>query len=119
MADLWLYRVDVFVPDDELPDLTGFEVVSNDDERLGTVDEATTDAGSSWIIVDTGFWIFGKKRMIPAGTIQRVDREEQRVHVAVSKDEIKDAPDYDKALEFQDAYRQEMSDYYRSRSPQH
>ena len=115
MADLWIYRVDVFTPDSSgrtAPDLAGFEVVTTDDQKIGKVDEATNEAGNSWIVVDTGFWIFGKKRMIPAGAIESVDFDKHLVRVSYSKDEVKNAPDYDKAREFQDAYRKEMDDYY-------
>ena len=118
MTDLWIYRVDVFLPDDSgpaTPDFTGFEVVTTDDQKIGKVDEATNEAGNSWIVVDTGFWIFGKKRMIPAGAIESVDVDERRIRIAYSKAEVNDAPDFDKAHEFQDAYRQEMSDYYGKR----
>jgi hypothetical protein len=115
MTDLWVYRVEVFVPKQAgqtTPDLAGFEVVTTDDQKIGKVDEATNDAGNSWIVVDTGFWIFVKKRMIPAGAIESVDLDERRLRVALSKEEVNDAPDYDKAREFQDSYRQEMDSYY-------
>jgi hypothetical protein len=118
MADLWIYRVDVFRPDNSgqtKPDLTGFEDVTKDDQKIGKVDEATNEAGNSWIVVDTGFWIFGKKRMIPAGAIESVDFNDHRLHVSYSKDDVNDAPDYEKAREFQDSYRQEMADYYGKR----
>ena len=45
-------------------------------------------------MVDTGFWIFGKKRLIPAGVIRRVDDEDRTVYVWMTKDQIKSAPDY-------------------------
>ncbi len=118
MTDLWIYRVDVFTPDDSgrvTTDLTGFEVVTTDDQKIGKVDEATNEAGNSWIVVDTGFWIFGKKRMIPAGAIESVAVDDRRLRVSYSKDDVNDAPDYDKAREYQDAYRQEMDDYYGKR----
>jgi hypothetical protein len=115
MADLWVYRVDVFTPNQTAPDLAGFEVVTTDDQKIGKIDEATNEAGSSWIVVDTGFWIFGKKRMIPAGAVESVDHDERLLRVALSKEEVNNAPDYDKAREFQDAYRQEMDDYYGTR----
>ena len=50
--------------------------------------------------MDTGFWIFGKKRMIPAGVVTSVDHEDETVSVGMTKDQIKSAPDYDK----QDTY---------------
>jgi hypothetical protein len=112
MEDLWVYRVDVFTPNQTAPDITGFEVGTTDDQKIGKIDEATNEAGNSWIVVDTGFWIFGKKRMIPAGAIESVDLQEERLRVALSKDEVNNAPDYEKAREFQDSYRQEMDDYY-------
>jgi ribosomal 30S subunit maturation factor RimM len=59
MADVWVYRVGVVVLDDgtgAVPDVTGFEVVTTDGEKIGTVDEASNEAGGSWIVVDTGFW---------------------------------------------------------------
>jgi len=40
-------------------------------------------------------WIFGKKRLIPAGVIRRVDDEERKVHVSMTKDQIKSAPDFE------------------------
>jgi hypothetical protein len=67
---------------------------------------------NSWVVVDTGFWIFGKKRMIPAGAIAAVDVAERRVHVALSKSEVNDAPDYEKAREFQECYREEINFNY-------
>jgi ribosomal 30S subunit maturation factor RimM len=118
MTDMWVYRVEVFVPkegEQTTPDLAGFEVVTTDDQKIGKVDEATNDARGSWIVVDTGFWIFGKKRMIPAGAIESVDLDERRLRVALSKEEVKNAPDYDKAREFQDSYRKEMDNYYGKR----
>jgi hypothetical protein len=118
MTDLWIYRVDIFTlngSEQTRPDLTGFEVVTIDDQKIGKVDEATNEGGNSWIVVDTGFWIFGKKRMIPAGAIESVDVDDRRLQVSLSKDDVNDAPDYDKAREFQEAYRKEMDDYYGKR----
>jgi hypothetical protein len=46
------------------------------------------------MVVDTGFWIFGKKRMIPAGVVQRVDENDRKVYVGTSKADIKSAPDF-------------------------
>ncbi len=39
-------------------DLSGFKVEATDGD-IGKVDEATNEVGSSFIIVDTGPWIFG------------------------------------------------------------
>ena len=50
-----------------------------------------------YIVVDTGFWIFGKKRLIPVGVVNRVDNGHRNAYVAMTKEQIKSAPDYDDA----------------------
>jgi hypothetical protein len=65
MTDLWSYRD---TARSEPTDLVGFQVVATDG-AIGNIDVATYDVGGSYIVVDTGFWIFGKKRMLPAGVI--------------------------------------------------
>jgi hypothetical protein len=88
---LWEYRATVYATD---PDLTGFRVEASDG-HIGRVDETSNDAGRSFLVVDTGFWIFGKKRLIPAGVVERVDPDAETVHVGLTKDQVKSAPDYD------------------------
>ena len=51
-------------------DLTGFSVEATDG-GIGKIDEATYDTSRSYIVVDTGPWIFGKKVMLPAGVIKQ------------------------------------------------
>jgi hypothetical protein len=92
-------------------DLTGYSVEATDGE-IGKVDEATNDVGSSYIVVDTGPWIFGTKRMLPAGVIDRVDRDDERVYVNRSKDEIKDSPEFDDSTYREDTYRDDIGAYY-------
>ena len=60
--------------------LEGFEVEATDG-GIGKVDEATNEVGGSYIVVDTGPWIFGKKVLLPAGVTQTVDFDEQKVYV--------------------------------------
>ena len=75
-------------------DLVGYQVEATDGS-IGKIDEASDEAGAAYVVVDTGFWIFGKKRMIPAGVIDRINVDAQTVYVRMTKDQIKDAPDFD------------------------
>jgi len=104
MSTLYSYRSGVLVSQKQ--DLTGFEVEASDGS-IGKIDEATYDTSASYIVVDTGFWIFGKKRLIPAGVVERVSPDDHKVWVRMTKDQIKDAPDYDP-----DRHRQEQQKYY-------
>jgi hypothetical protein len=95
-------------------DLTGYSVEARDG-GIGKVDDATYEAGSSFIVVDTGPWIFGKKVMLPAGVIQSVDADTETVFVALTKDEIKDSPEYDESRRDDTAFREDLGSYYGSR----
>jgi hypothetical protein len=92
-------------------DLTGFSVEATDG-GIGKVDEATYETSRSYIVVDTGPWIFGKKVLLPAGVVQRVDLDSETVFVNRTKDEIKNAPEFDEMNYRDDAYRSQVSDYY-------
>jgi hypothetical protein len=114
-ADIWTYREQSWGN----TDLSGYDVEAVDG-RIGSIDEATADIGSSYVVVDTGPWIFGKKVMLPAGVIDRVDPADRKIYVDRTKDEIRSAPEFDEDRLTDDAYRGELSGYYggaRDRGP--
>ena len=109
--DIWAFRTTV-----EKVDLSGFKVEAVDGS-IGKIDEWTDKIGAGSIVVDTGPWIFGRKVLIPAGAIASVDLDEETVFVDRTKDEIKNAPEFDPD-QFQDeAYRNKIGDYYMSYYP--
>jgi hypothetical protein len=107
VPEIWVYRETVWTT----VDLTGYEAEATDG-RIGKVDEATNEAGSGALIVETGPWIFGKKVMLPAGVIDRVDHDERCIYVNRTKDEIKNAPEFDLERNRDSAYRAELGGYY-------
>ena len=109
MSDMWAYRDATWT---QSQDLVGYDVHATDGS-IGNIDKATYDATEAYVVVDTGFWIFGKKRLIPAGAITSVDHEGRNVHVSLTKDQIRSAPDFDSA-ERDQASRTRHSDYYRT-----
>ena len=92
-------------------DLTGFSVEASDGS-IGKVDEATNEASGSFIVVDTGPWIFGKKVMLPAGVIRDLDLDTETVFVNRTKDQIKNAPEFDEKRYRDQDYRNELGSYY-------
>lgn len=111
MSDIYTYRIDVFAA--QPVDLSGFDVEATDG-HIGKVDEASFEAGSSCLVVDTGFWIFGHKRMIPAGVVRDVDLDSRKLFLSLSKQDVKDAPDYDAERYAADAgaHHAEQAGYY-------
>ncbi|MET9887542.1 PRC-barrel domain-containing protein [Streptomyces sp. NPDC006430] len=75
--------------------LIGFKVEASDG-HIGKVDKATEEVDASYLVVDTGPWVLGKHVLIPAGAIVRIDVKEEKVHVNLTKDQIKDSAEYDK-----------------------
>ena len=105
--ETWTYRSELHSGD---IDLVGYDVEALDG-GIGKVDEATYDAGASYIVVDTGPWIFGKKVMLPASVIDRIEPTDDKVFVNRTKDEIKNAPEFDQDR-VDDAYRSDLGTYY-------
>ncbi|MDQ3994927.1 MAG: PRC-barrel domain containing protein [Actinomycetota bacterium] len=91
--------------------MTGFSAEALDG-GIGKIHEATYDVGGSYIVVDTGPWILGKKVMLPAGLVDTVDLDTETVYVNRTKDEIKNAPEFDEAAYGDEAYRRGLTDYY-------
>jgi len=110
----WEYRTDTGFAQET--DLTGYEIAAIDGD-IGRVDEATNESGASYIVVDTGPWIFGRKVMLPAGVIERIDAAEKKVYVDRSMDQIKDAPEYDEMLTDNEDYRRRLGTYYTGTYP--
>ena len=109
-VDTWTYREGTWTQGD----LSGFEVEAIDGS-IGKIDEATNDVGASYVVVDTGPWIFGKKVMIPAGIVRDIDPDTETIFVNATKDEIKDAPEFDEQRYRDQSYRDELGGYYNSR----
>ena len=107
-TDIWTFSE----PSLDATSLVGFSVEATDG-GIGKIDDATGETGRSHLIVDTGPWIFGKKVLLPAGVVERVDLDTETVFVSRSKDEIKSAPEYDTdTLRDDEAYRSRVGDHY-------
>ena len=98
------------VEDAEQPGVIGYKVVANDGE-IGKIDSASTETDRAHVVVDMGTWLIGRKTLIPAGAIRDINHESETVQVDLTKDEIKDAPDYDASAGY-DNQRVDLSEYY-------
>ena len=112
-TDVWTYREasQLGTSIDPTVDLTGYEVEATDGS-IGKIDEATYETGRSFLVVDTGPWIFGKKVMLPAGVIRNIDHDNEKIFVHRNKDEIKNAPEFDDSMRTDDEYRGQLGSYY-------
>jgi hypothetical protein len=98
--DIWAYRPAV----GDARGIVGYAVEALDG-RIGKVDVATEEVGAASIVVATGPWIFGRKVLLPAGAVDRIAREEERVYVRRTKEQVKNAPELGEPSLAEDARR--------------
>ncbi|MFB7241755.1 PRC domain containing protein [Streptomyces populi] len=95
-------------------DLVGYKVEAVDG-AIGKVDKHSDDVDSAHLIVDIGVWIFGRHVMLPAGTVKRVDRDARKIYVALTQEQIRESPEFDRARHVGDAdYHDQVGGYYQS-----
>ncbi|MEW1615179.1 MULTISPECIES: PRC-barrel domain-containing protein [unclassified Streptomyces] len=93
-------------------DLAGYAVEATDGS-IGKVDKHSDEPGSAYLLVDTGTWIFGKDVLIPAGTVRQIDTQDRKVYVDLTKDQVKDSPEFDRHRQAEDpGYHAQLSTYY-------
>jgi len=105
----WSFREDLGESVSGL-DLTGYKVEAVD-AKIGKVDESTGEVGDRYLMVDTGPWIFGKKVLLPAGTINNIDPDDKTIYIDRTKEQIKDSPEF-RADGDDVAYREQVGKYY-------
>ena len=109
IAEVWIFQAKGV----RVEDLVGFDVEATDG-HIGKIDHATAEADRNFVVVDTGFWIFGKKRLIPAGVIELVDNDKRKVYLTLTKEQVKSAPDFDEKLHtsYDETYYDHVGGYY-------
>ena len=114
--DVWTYREEGQLGYDATSgrDLSGYHVEALDGS-IGKIDEATYEVGKSFIIVDTGPWIFHHKVMLPAGVVERVEQDDEKVWVNRTKEQIKDSPEYDVSRISDAGYHDQVGEVLRRR----
>lgn len=88
-ADIWTFPPTV----DSLRFLTGYHVVALDG-RVGKIDDNSLAADSSFVVVDTGWWIFERKRLIPSVLISSISGPDGKIFLTMTKRDVRMAPAY-------------------------
>jgi hypothetical protein len=106
--ELWGFRVGV---GGEGADLSGMGVHAVDG-GLGKVQEVVERGSRTFLVIDTGPWIFGKTIKLPAGLVSGVDPEQGIVFVDRPKDEVKSAPEQEGDLLDETAHEDALTRHY-------
>ena len=95
-------------------EVTGYHIQASDGD-IGHVEDFIVDTDTwmiRYMVVDTRNWLPGKKVLVAKEWIDSVDWGERSVHVRLSRNEIKDSPDFDPDEPVDREYEARLYDYY-------
>jgi uncharacterized protein (TIGR02271 family) len=105
------YQQEIFGGDD----IKGYDVYSQTEEKIGSVYDALIDNSGSfrYFVIDTGFWVFGKKVIVPMGSVQ-LDYDRHRVYVTgMTKEEVERMPEYNDDMTIDYDYEERVRSTFR------
>jgi uncharacterized protein (TIGR02271 family) len=102
--------------DSDIDDIKSFDVYAHADDKVGSVYDVLVDEQTGklrYFVVDTGFWVFGKKVLLPVG-LANVDYNDRRIYVnGLSKEQIESLPNYDNLERVDYDYEEQVRGTYR------
>lgn len=97
-------------------DIDGFDVYSDaNNEKVGSVSDILVDEDGHfrYMIVDLGFWIFGKKVLLPVGRA-RIEYTDKRVYaVGMTREQAENLPEFTEDLAIDYDYEERVRGVYR------
>lgn len=119
-----LLKIDDFDPNYretvEGNDIKGMGVYTQGtNEKIGTVSDILVDEQGHfrYLVVDLGFWIFGKKVLLPVGRSQ-IDHNADRVYaVGMTRAQAEDLPEFNEGMALDYDYEERVRGVYRSQPP--
>lgn len=88
-ADIWTFPPTA----DSIRFLFGYDVEATDG-KVGSIDEHSLSSDSSYIVLNTGWWIFERKHLIPSGFIASIDGANGKIHLTMTKRDVRASPIY-------------------------
>jgi hypothetical protein len=93
--------------------VTGYDIQASDGS-MGHVQDFVFDKASwviRYVVVDTrNWWPGGKKVLVAKHWIDRIDWETSAVYVSLTREQIKNGPEYDETLAIDRVYEQRLHD---------
>lgn len=115
-----LYKLEDFDPtyrDSFGDEIKGYDVYADrNDEKIGSVKNILVDESGHfrYLVVDTGFWIFGKQVLLPVGR-SSIDHNAQRIHaLGFTKEQAENLPEFNDSLKVDYDYEERVRGVYRT-----
>lgn len=97
-------------------DVKGFGVYTEADDKIGSVSDILVDEEGRfrYLVVDLGFWIFGKKVLLPVG-LSRIDYNAERVYAMnMTRKQAEDLPEFNERTVTDFDYEEKVRNVYRN-----
>ncbi|BAZ51505.1 hypothetical protein NIES4103_41620 [Nostoc sp. NIES-4103] len=102
-------------------DIKNFDVYSDvDNDKVGTVKDILVDDSGRirYLVVDTGFWVFGKKVLLPVGR-SRISYTDRHVYATgLTKEQVENLPDFNDLERIDYDYEERVRGVYRTPTTQ-
>lgn len=100
----------------DVDQIKNFDVYAQNDDKVGSIEHILIDDQDGkfrYFVVDTGFWIFGKKVLLPIG-LATVSYSDRRVYVPnLTKQQVEDLPAFDELEKVDYEYEEQLRGTYR------
>jgi len=94
-----------------------YSVYTNPENKIGSVKDMLFEdmtGNIRYLVVDTGFWIFGKNVLLPIG-LAHFDNEHNRVYIdGLTKQQVENLPEYHENTTVDRDYEQRVRESYRT-----
>ncbi len=118
-----LVKLDHFYPNytedsdySNVDDIKNFSVYAEGDDKVGSVSDILVDETTGrfrYFVVDTGFWVFGKKVLLPVGR-SNIDYADKRIYVyGLTKEQVENLPNFDDLEKIDYDYEEQVRGVYR------
>lgn len=100
----------------EDPTIQGFSVYVEGNEKIGTVEDLLVDEVTGrlrYLIVDLGFWIFGKKVLLPVGRARFDQQNDRFLAMGFTKEQAEQLPEFNHDLALDTDYEANIRQVYR------
>ena len=97
-------------------DIKGLSVYAQGDEKIGSVHDILVDEQGNfrYFVVDLGFWIFGKKVLLPVGRT-RIDYNANRVYATgMTRQQADNLPEFSDLQKIDYDYEEQVRGVYRT-----
>ncbi len=95
-------------------EVSGYHIQASDGE-IGHVEDFIVDDDDwhiRYLVIDTKNWLPGKKVLVSPLWVDSIDWEKKKVFMAISRETVKDSPEYDPSQPVNRVYEERLYDFY-------